>query len=169
MKILFICLLFMTYLNADEMTRIDAIVSDITDLRVDYAKCQKELSLKKDSSTQQDLQKQIYDLQRVVKELKLKLKIKKNNDAFPKLIMKDKFVNNNDIIKFKAASFRLKYESIVYDGIDGNMIDKWDVLTSFTANTKTKSWIKISGYFVNKKWTPAKKEMWVKIQQVEKK
>ena len=169
MKILLICFLFLSSLNADEMSRIDAIVSDITKLRVNYNQCKKELALKSDSSVNINLLKRIDKLERIIIRLKNKPKTKKNNDGFPQLIMKEKFTKNDKVTNFKAASFYLKYESIIYNGIDGDMIDKWERLTSFTSSVKTKSWIKITGYFINKKWIPAKKDMWVKIKQVEKK
>ncbi len=43
MKIFFIVVLVVSFLHADEMQRIESIVSDITKLRVDYEKCQKSL------------------------------------------------------------------------------------------------------------------------------
>jgi len=91
-------------------------------------------------------------------------------DGFPKLIMKKEYqiesLDESSIIKFKAAPFRLKTESIIYDNVNGSKIDQWERGTSFTSNKKTRSWIQITGYFVDKKWRSAKKEMWVKQAQV---
>jgi len=93
-------------------------------------------------------------------------------DGFPKLMMKKQYqiesLDESKIIKFKAAPFRLKTESVIYDNINGNKIAQWERGTSFTSNKKTRSWIQITGYFVDKKWRSAKKEMWVKQAQVSK-
>ena len=62
-----------------------------------------------------------------------------------------------------------KTGEIIYDGINGKNIDKWVKNTSFTSNKKSANWIQISGYFIDKKWTKAKKQMWVKKAQVIKK
>ena len=208
MKILFVILLFLSFVDADEMGRIEAIVADITELRAEYNQCLKELDSKDTSSTKKykklykkekerntilkaeleynsDLAKSNESLSKKVKELEKELKIKNNllktkeitikkltqkQDNFPKLIMKEEIeVKDIELIKFKATSFKLKYDSIVYNSINGKMITKWVKDTSFTSTTKTKSWIKVTGYFINKKWTSAKKEMWIKIKQVEKK
>jgi len=185
MKILFVILLFLSFANADEMSRIEAIVADITKLRAEYTQCLKELDTKKlykkekekDISlnakleNNSDLARSNASLRKRVKELEKKLKkLMQKQNNFPKLIMKeDSKTKNTKFIKFKAASFKLNYDSIVYDDINGNMITKWTEGTSFTSNIKTKSWIKVTGYFINKKWTSAKKEMWIKIKQVEKK
>lgn len=47
MKIFFIVVMVVSFLHADEMQRIESIVSDITKLRVDYEKCKKSLDGKK--------------------------------------------------------------------------------------------------------------------------
>ncbi|MCK9474034.1 hypothetical protein [Sulfurimonas sp.] len=88
---------------------------------------------------------------------------------FPKLIMKDEYqkksFDKDEIITFQASAFRLKTDSIIYDGINGNAIDKWERGTSFTSNTMSEGWVKISGYFVNRKWKKAQKELWVRSAQ----
>jgi predicted RND superfamily exporter protein len=185
MKIIFGILIFLSLLKADEMSRIEAIVKDITELRQKYDECQKELSSKQNTKTiapKQQSNAELYEkIAKLEKEIVLKDKLlkskdkiinnlQKSDDKFPKLMMKEQNNPNDEkIIRFKAAAFRLKYESIIYDGINGKNIDKWEKHRSFTSSIKTKSWIKVTGYFVNKKWTPAKKEMWIKIKQVEKK
>ena len=270
MKILFVILMMLSLSGADEMTRIEAIVDDITELRADYEKCQKDLKSKgivsKDSKykklyakekqknvilkaeldfnsdlakSNKLLSKRIKELEKQVKRkdklLKTKdkaLKSKTNckekkckpcnkcekckkckeckkakpcpvvkpckkakpcptcpktkiskkeisskvcdkTNTFPKLMMKEvsktKKINSEKIITFKASSFKLLTDSIIYDGVDGKRINKWVKNTSFTSNQKTSNWIKVSGYFVDKKWTSAKKEMWIKKAQVIKK
>ncbi|RLA78956.1 MAG: hypothetical protein DRG78_13915, partial [Epsilonproteobacteria bacterium] len=117
------------------------------------------------------------------KLLKTKEKTHKKTNTMPKLMMKKEFKqeekvvqkvktkkvsNDKKIITFKARSFRLNTDSIIYDGINGKKISKWVETTSFTSTQKTDSWIKITGYFVDKKWRSAKKEMWIKKAQVSK-
>jgi len=173
MKVLLTLFFILSLLKADEISRIDVIVSEITHLRSDYDECKKELKFKSKSL--------IAKIHKLEKELKIKnnllktkdkiiKKLRKEENYFPKLMMKDKFVKDNqELLIFKARAYHLKYDSIIYDKINGKKISKWEKSTSFTSSVKTKSWIKITGYFINRKWTKAKKEMWVKIQQVEKK
>ena len=205
MKILLIILLSLSFVKADEMSRIEAIVADITELRVDYNECKKELKNKDTSSIKKykklykkekekntiltaeleyssDLDKSNKILSKRVREIEKELKsikkLRNKQDDFPKLIMKEEFekksvkeqtVHEEKLVRFKATSYHLKFDSIIYDGIDGKMITKWVKTTSFTSSVKTQSWIKITGYFVNKQWKAAKKDMWVKIKQVQKK
>jgi len=187
MKVLFLILLFLSFTKADEMSRIEAIVADITELRTEYKECQKELNSKDTSSTRKykklyqkekqkntilkaeleyssALDKSNKNLTKRIKKLEKELKTKQDN--FPKLMMKDKTEEDDKLVRFKATSYRLKYDSIIYNSINGKMITKWVKNTSFTSSVKTKSWIKVTGYFVNKKWTPSKKDMWIKIKQV---
>ena len=152
---------------------------------------QKNAILKAELNFQSDLQKSNKILSLRIKELekqlifknnllKTKVKTKKNKDkicqevdTFPDLMMKKEYQkktsNLNKIMKFKATSFELNVDSIVYNAIDGKKIDKWSKGTSFTSNKKTSKWIQITGYFVDKKWRSSKKEMWIKIAQVSKK
>jgi len=189
MKIIFMILITLSLVRADEMDRIEAIVDDITQLRQEYEACQKSNTiLKAEVDFKGDLNKSNHNLDKKIRKLEKQLLIKNNllkskdktieklklnqkypvrcekNNTFPKLIMK-----KEQVVKFKASSFELKVDSIIYDGINGKKVDNWVETTSFTSSVKTKSWIKITGYFVDKKWRPAKSEMWVKIKQVVKK
>ncbi|MCW8895067.1 MAG: hypothetical protein OQK48_06905 [Sulfurimonas sp.] len=213
MKIIFITLALVSFVYADEMQRIEAIVKDITELRGDYEECQAQLKDKKitnsllnDSTCKkyEDLYKQeknkniilkaqtdynddllksnkslaasVETLKKQIKKQK-KLLISKDNEinkllnnkkickkenVFPKLMMKQEVTTT----KFKARPFRLKIDSDIYDSIDGNKIDEWSKGTSFTSNEKTDAWVKITGYFVNKKWKKSQKDMWIKKSQV---
>jgi len=142
------------------------------DFKSDLDKSNKYLSLRV-----KELEKQLESKDNL---LKSKVKTNKNVeksckevDVFPNLIMKKEYQKKTSkvkkIIKFKAASFRLNTDSIIYDGINGKKIDKWVKGTSFTSNKKTLNWIQVTGYFVNKKWRSSKKEMWIKKAQVSKK
>lgn len=131
-----------------------------------------------------ELAQKIKKLEKIVLEQKIVLKSKENIDknqfygnddnlkkySFPKLLMKEEYrkrlPEGDKIVEFKPSAFRLKTDSIIYDDIDGNRIGKWERGRTFTSGAKTNSWIKISGYFVNKKWKKADGEMWVKMAQV---
>jgi len=112
-----------------------------------------------------------------VKVIKLSQKeVCKDNNPFPSLMMKEpalkKELNKTKIDKVtldlekniitKAATFRLNKESEIYDDINGNILFLWEDKTSFTSLQMTENWIKISGYFVDKKWQKSKKDLWVK-------
>ncbi len=221
MKIILTLLMILSFLNANEMKRIEAIVSDIQKLRADYNKCEKKLQnkgilvsadskdlnkyeklytkemqentiLKAKLSFKNDLLESNKLLSKKIEKLEKKLLTKNNllktkdktinklskntKNTFPKLMMKKEFEEKIDkidplekFVTFKASSFHLVHESVIYDAINGKKLDIWVKNTSFTSSIKTASWIKITGYFVNKKWKSAKYEMWVKIAQVEKK
>lgn len=81
------------------------------------------------------------------------------NNPSQKLVIKE----NAEIIEtFKASPFRLNSASDIYDSINGNVVYKWEDKTSFTSSVMTQNWIKITGYFVDKKWQRSDKELWVK-------
>lgn len=102
---------------------------------------------------------------KTIENLKKKQLVSKNK--FPKLIMKKSTESSTEI--FKPASFHLIVDGDVYDGINGKKITKWNKNRSFTSNEKTSEWIKITGYFINKKWVAASKNMWIKLSDVSKK
>lgn len=80
-------------------------------------------------------------------------------NKFPKLLMKKQYRIADTT---KAYAYRVKKEAVIYDGIDGYEIDVWEDLTSFTSNEKTQTWVRITGYFVDKVWRPSRKNMWIK-------
>lgn len=224
MKLIFVFLMILSLSKADEMTRIEAIVDDISQLRSEYEECRSslenkdaiktklkqynkykklyekemqkntilkaELDFKDDltksnkilSSRVLELEKQVKTYKKTNKYSKIKCKPCVKSNSFPKLMMKEKHKIDKEIkkqisikevsekiIKFKPSSFKLKVDASIYNAINGKKISKWVKNTSFTSNQKTLSWIKVSGYFVNKKWTSAKKDMWIKKAQVIKK
>lgn len=192
MKNIYVILVFLSFLQAGEMPnletgevkRIGAIIKDIGKLRINNDKCQSQLNEEKQKNTilsakidfgndlvasNKSLSKKVEELEKIIITLR-----KKNSDSiaeeeivFPKLMMKEKY--KEEVIDFKAAPFVLDNDSIVYNSINGEKIDKWSKGTSFTSNQKSKNWIKITGYFVNRKWKNSKVDMWVKIAQVSKK
>ncbi len=91
------------------------------------------------------------------------LKLKKSTQA---IVKKSKKV---EIIHFKASAFRLREDANIYAGIRSlKTIGKWEKGTSFTSNVRTQTRVKITGYFVNKVWKKADKEMWVERSRIQK-
>ncbi len=67
------------------------------------------------------------------------------------------------IVVQKPGTYRVIVETPVYNAPDGNVIEIWEEKTSFTSNALQGEWIKITGYFVEKKWKKSREEMWVKL------
>lgn len=192
MKFLLVIALLFIYVNADEMQRIESIVSDIKKLRQKYEKSQEALELAlvqlKDERDKNDillreletrenelknLKKQINNSKKtdkpnnnsklISKEIKtvyLKNKIKKKN-VFPKLQMRKE---EQTLVKAdtKAMTYRLNKNAEIYASLDGQIVENWEERTSFTSNYKLGSWIKITGYFVDKVWRKSSTELWVR-------
>jgi len=199
--VLFLVSLFIS-LNANEIKRIETIVNEITQLRLEYSQCQEALvsQSKSDlkSTKEENYKKIIKDLNKQIERYKKDLKIKdetikklslkelnkaktkennlnnmdfnkcKSTNSFPKLMMKEKFQNKEPLEFFPASAFRFNKQSAVYDAIDGDIIETWEEHTSFTSNQRTKNWVKITGYFVDKVWQGATQELWVKSSDVTK-
>lgn len=91
-----------------------------------------------------------------------------NDNPFPKLMPKESTGIKEIAQITKANTFRLKSDSKIYDSPNANEIDVWTQDTSFTSNMKTANWVKITGFFIDKKWRKAKKNMWIKKSQVSK-
>jgi len=207
MKIVLVLLTFsLSCMAADELTRIETIVKDITKLKTDYADLEVENSKYKSAliSTQNEndvlrtnlklysnyeakdkaYKKEIEALKDELKTLNLRFKkLQADKNEFPQLQMKKKYqkkpepkkevvvteiTDDGEIVFFEATTFRVNKDAKIFDGIYGIEIDIWDKSTSFTSNQKTSEWIKITGYFVNKTWQSAPKEMWVKASDADK-
>ena len=91
-------------------------------------------------------------------------------NSFPKLLMKKESPNQvkdiEETYTFEAAAFRLKNEATIYRNINGEEIYVWEEDRSFTSNEKSQNWVKITGYFIDKKWLPSKEELWVEASDV---
>lgn len=103
-------------------------------------------------------------------------------NPFPKLMMKSETLrqaenkkapaettqtvtvtSRDELIYFKPSAFRVTADTEIYDAPGGNVIDRWEAMTSFTSNRKRNGWIRITGYFIDKQWRPSnEKEMWVR-------
>ena len=97
-------------------------------------------------------------------------------NPFPSLMMKNISTKNDSIkksvletkntlevkVRSKALTYRLNKESNIHDGIDGKVIFIWENKRSFTSNETTQNWIKVSGYFIDKKFQKADQDLWIK-------
>ncbi len=111
----------------------------------------------------------------VIKEEIKKIVLKSactDENPFPKLKLKNSVAvkelqHKEKLQHFKASAFRLKKSADIYAGMTTmQLVSQWDKGTSFTSNVKSETRIKITGYFVNKVWKKATKEMWVKLSDV---
>lgn len=180
-------ILLLNSLYADDLHRVNDIVNDITKLKTEYKKvgdnlamCRYNLQDEKEKNAilliklkqhynakvkEQTYKNKIASLENQIKNLNKELLLKeKSNNSFPNLKMKVKQLRN----KTKAFAYRMHKDTNIYDGIDGKIIDRWEKDTSFTSNQKTRKWIKITGFFVEKIWRPTQKEMWVKVADADK-
>lgn len=96
----------------------------------------------------------------------------KDTNSFPKLMMKEEAQEIVVTVEEKAkeviaGSYQLRMDADIYDAINGNKVDFWTIDTSFTSNVQSENWIKITGYFVGRKWKPSSKSLWLKKQAVQ--
>ncbi|MCD6260105.1 MAG: hypothetical protein J7J31_10955 [Helicobacteraceae bacterium] len=98
--------------------------------------------------------------------------IKEEFNQFPKLVMKKETLQKREIpskidkssVKEQVTEpsvYRLKYESDIFESVDGVVVDRWEEERSFTSNRKYKNWVKITGYFVDQKWRKAERDLWI--------
>lgn len=257
-KFILTTLLFTSLLCGDDIQRLETIVKDIRELRVDYEECKSELQSKyikkqvvgsdggsadistcqlevektsnyaklleamrqenrslrlkistysttnsalrktiekfdKELKNQNNVliskDKKIISLENKLKEYRVKpaliSKTCEEKNIFPKLMMRedslqeesfkvDPFrvessplnLDNNKIVTFKPSAFRVKFTTAIYDSPNGKKIEVWEKNRSFTSTQKVKNWIKITGYFIDKKWQKAKRDIWVKEEDV---
>jgi len=188
-------------LNANEIDRMESIVQDIQDLRADYNKCLEKIDVKPEKSNSKynkllkakeneiNSLKKSYNRKLEIKDMLIKslnnqinkiektknkqIQVCKNDNKFPKLMMKEGFKEKEKVVlkeepiieekqtEIKAASFRLISSSEIYSAINGNVVDDWENTRSFTSTLMTQNWIKITGYFIDKKWQAATQELWI--------
>ncbi len=113
------------------------------------------------------------------------IKACKEKNIFPKLMMKEDLLqeesfkvdsfkvesspvnlDNEEIVTFAASTFRVKVKTTIYDSPNGKKIEEWEMKTSFTSTQRMGNWIKITGYFIDKKWLKAKRNMWIKEEDI---
>ena len=152
MKFLVI-VIFIVNIYADEVQRIDSIVKDIRQLRIDYQKSQKELKVYK---------KRVQDLENELKNSYFLLKNKEKNIVKTKQKKEIYLSNAENSFLTEAGTYRTTTKAFIYNDINGEIIDEWEKGTSFTSNQKSENFIKITGYFKNRVWVKAKEPLWIK-------
>ena len=108
---------------------------------------------------------------KIVKEKKVALKQCEEANPFPKLVMRGSHKQKKQQAKGSATkiveeqtqplTYRLKTQSDIYKSVDGEIKESWEQQRSFTSDRRYKNWIKITGYFVERKWRKAKEDLWV--------
>ena len=162
MRLIVILIISAYTLFASDMQRIEKIFDNISTLRVDYERCQRELKSKVGhdvSKVNQGIDyKKLYEQEKAknrVLVLKLKSKVKQKSH------LEEIVVKSN-----KASAYRLLVDADIYDAINGKVIDNWEARTSFTSSQRTALWVKITGYFVDRQWQKAKRDLWIKSDKV---
>ena len=146
-----------------------ALDKEIEELKKQISDRDKNLKIKENEikSLENHYIAKLQSKDKIIKDLKNQINPMKTN-VFPNLKMKEHYQKENkeNIVKVKAASFRLKRDASIYDNIGGKEILRWERETSFTSNTRSENWIKITGYFVDKVWRSATSGMWIKRSDV---
>jgi len=130
----------------------------------DLTKAYKALELKYRALKQRvNTKKRIQPLQLdCAKQRKSVVVIPKDDNPFPTL-QKGKHSSAFALIHFKPTVFRTNKACKVYDTPNGNVVAFWEKGRSFTALSRTQTFIKVSGYFIDKQWRSAKDEsLWIK-------
>ena len=105
-----------------------------------------------------------------VKTINTSSKVCVDDNPFPKLLKKETKSHNKikpektQVLKKKQKSgvYRVRGESAIYDEPNGQTIEIWEDTRSFTSNIAKDKWIKVTGFFVDRKWRKAKIDMWIK-------
>jgi small-conductance mechanosensitive channel len=137
----------------------------------------RDLVKKYDSLTNQNikLKDQIQDLLQISQTLRQELKnrnniissqtqaMKESKQSTPKIVKRTpKIEPTHAITYFDARPFRITKDADILDRPNGNVIERWSAMTSFTSNQKSQGYVKITGYFIDGKWLPSSQDMWVK-------
>lgn len=66
------------------------------------------------------------------------------------------------------AAYRMKSDATIYDAPEGKPLFTWEAQRSFTSGMKSGEWVRITGYFVNRKWqaTRENENLWVRESDV---
>ena len=147
-------------LYANDVDAVALIVKDIENLRVEYNKLQEKSN--KFEKQNKVLENTLKNKELIIKNLHTKVNIlekKFKNTHSDVLPSKNTEINIEKII---PTTFRLLSKANVYDSVDGVKISTWNANKSFTSDTQTDNWVKVTGYFVAKKWQRPGKELWIK-------
>jgi hypothetical protein len=160
------------YASTSEVQKAEEMHQEIVKMQEYY-----ETMLVQEKRKNEALQKRLNMAMQALDGLKNRTKKKKKFEKpKPKLFCEDqnrfpslkrKSASKKSISFFKASVFRLKNSAKIYDDFENpNYIMQWEEGRSFTSNQKADGWIKITGYFVNKKWKAAHQELWVRSEDV---
>ncbi len=163
MKFIVIVCIFFLSLNADEMRNLDNMVSGIqpkstpqVNKALEKRVARLEAKVKQLTRLFAQVQKtKVAPVKKVQKKSKSKAKTKEVTKVHTKPKEKKTKVS-------QAGTYRLNRDSYIYNEADGEILDTWAEGTSFTSTKRTSRMIKITGYFVNKVWRKAEKNIWVK-------
>ena len=160
MKLIVIVCIFFLSLNADEMRNLDNIVSDIHQKSTPQTNKALEKRVARLEAKVKQLTRRLAQVEKIkVTPVKTKTKIKAKAKTVTKLQKKP----TEKKTKFsQAGTYRLTKDAYIYSEADGEIVDTWAAGTSFTSTKRTSRMIKITGYFVNKVWRKAEKNIWVK-------
>ena len=92
----------------------------------------------------------------VVKEKQKRTRIALDSEG--KVVIKESY----RVVTTRPRTFRTLRDAVIFDKPGGVRVDLWEKGRSFTSYLESGSWIKITGYFVNRKWKKSNKEMWIK-------
>jgi putative cell wall-binding protein len=98
---------------------------------------------------------------------KLKAKLSSKNAIIKdkqKEVFRKKQSSKEITAKSKASTYRTANEANIYDAINGKIVAKWEKGRSFTSYISSSNWIKITGYFIDKKWHRATNSLWIRKQ-----
>ena len=75
--------------------------------------------------------------------------------------------NKINYLVIKPTTFITKKDTDIYSSSqNGKIIGKFEAKNSFTSYKEKNGFVKVTGYFVDGKWTPNKKEWWIKKEDV---
>lgn len=77
------------------------------------------------------------------------------------LVGKQQNIGDYKIVEITPSLFKFVQEGGLYDSPNGKLLESWDEGRKFTATSRAGNWIRISGFFVNGKWTTMPEERWV--------
>lgn len=79
---------------------------------------------------------------------------------------KSPVVSAESVKKSAPSAYRMASDAPIYNAPGGRVVDTWEARRSFTSGTSSNGWVKITGYFVNRVWTRADQDLWVRESDV---
>lgn len=157
-----IAVLCSAILYASDIDSVDSIVKDIENLRVEHSECKKNLD--KFEKQVENIKNTLLAKENIIKNLSFK--VKKLEETHTSINFRKNKLEK--IQKVSPATFRLKTKAHIYDSVNGVKIATWYYKKSFTSDTQTANWVKITGSFVKEEWKESDKELWIKKENITK-